>query len=147
MLTGMRDFPQQWQQLLAVGGDPRTLTLRLGPDVLPGTAASSSGISRLRLYLETSTTSPITVQVTPPGATAISMDLGQNEALPGLLAGAAGFSFANLGDWAIQWPGDAFSAAAPTDLMVLADYEPPARRAAIAAITPGNDSASRNPRH
>ena len=131
LLTGTRDFPQQWQQLLAAGGDPRALTLPLGPDLLPSTAAPSSGISRLRLYLETSTTSPITVQVTPPGATAISMDLGQNEALPGLLAGAAGFSFANLGDWTIQWPGDALSAAAPADLLVLADYEPPARRAPL----------------
>ena len=76
------------------------------------------------------------------------MDLGQNEALPGLLAGAAlGFSFANLADWAIQWPGDALSAAAPADLLVLANYEPPARRAAIVAITPGNDPALSSPRH
>ena len=134
LLTALQDFPQQWQQMLASTADPKVLTLPLTLDRLPATAAPGSVISGLRVYLETASAAELTVPVAVPNGTAGTVSLRPDPSLPGLLSGVLDLTKAPLvpgplGNWTMQWPAAGLAAAAPVNLMILADYEPP----------PGND--------
>jgi hypothetical protein len=67
--------------------------------------------------------------VTPPGATAATVPLHTDTNLPGLLGGVLDLTVpgaipVGLGDWTLAWDKAAFDATSPTDLMILADYQP-----------------------